>query len=1248
MDELTDNDLTDLTVNDLTENGLNRTHNESFDFFMSSGKDQIIEEFNISGTIQNERDSTEEDKTIEQISFNVKFFGVSLLPPMVDNYDTGGKSILTPMQARKHGFNYSSQLSAGFTVTAKAFTRNSDEPIVRQETEKEFHMASVPILIGTNKCHTRNMTKLQKMELQEDWLDSGGYCILKGNDGKGFEWVIDMIESRPYNYPHVFHNVGHEKELSRLEFLSKPGDGVENSKEIHIKHVLNDNIYLKFNSHVHLKELNIPFYYIFYVLGMNNDREITENIVYKSTNDTEYYYIADKMMSMINGAFNANDEVFGPRKRTEQFEIIEHFAEVVQKKLRGVVVEGDVENNSTYNYIKKDFMNIIDKNLFPHIGLTRDTRHEKLRFLGHLIHKLFLVEMDILPSTDRDSLKNKRINPAGRAFAKSFKTQFNLAIVIPIKKQLTNDFKKIPFSQVPLKQSVKSAINGQDLERNLIQAITTGNKELNMFNTKIANRLASEMLYRKNQLNYLSTCRVIRTPNSTASNFSERSHEMRRVHGTFLRFIDPVSSAPTGDRVGVVKQLALMASISESTSSEVMKALLRSDPEIIPFDKVFVEEFYYNEFTKVMVNGYIVGCCKDPIHIVQKYREMRRGYEYVQASGKERIHGYKHVGRPLVNQTTSIYWDYQSNEILFWCDADRMLAPFVVVRNNTDLDPIGQSKAPFKYDQFKDPNAGEKNCFMQWIEITKQDIADVKANKKNINDLCREGKIELISPEECENMYCAFDLAELNKNKNNALERFTHCSFRIGTVGLQALTCPFASHNQIPRLIYQTNQSKQACGINCLNYYHRIDKHAFTQSYIQSPLVQTIANKFLYPNGMNAVTAIQSYTGYNQEDSIIFNRAASHRYLFGGIYSHIYSKEVEKNEIVGMPDQNITIDINKEANYSKLVNGLPRVGEIITKNNVIIAKYMPIQRTRNGQVFKDNSVIYKHDDVCIVEQVIRSKNQDNEEYIKIKLITYRPLEIGSKCSSRAGQKGEVGMGLAAIDMPFSKSGLIPDIIINPCAIPTRMTIGQLLEGMVGKACALMGRFIDATIFNRECIDLPNIASILRKFGFNGFGNEKLFCGFNGRWIDIEVFITPTYYQLLQKFVDDDMYAISSGPTCAITRQPLEGAAKDGGLRIGEMETWTLVSHGSSHFLMEKFRENSDGFDIYVCRNCGQMPVVNEKKNIYRCNTCLSRNSQPDIVKIRSSWASKLFLQEVQACGISVTLGVEKYKSEVRL
>jgi DNA-directed RNA polymerase II subunit RPB2 len=1218
-------------------------HIKSSDFFYSVGMEQVIKEFKAAATIKNERDSTEEDRKIEQISFEVQFENISMDKPMITDYDTGKSMVLTPSYARKNGFNYSAALNVGFKVFARADYKDNSDPTKRIESEKDINIAHIPIIVGSTLCHMRDLTKFDKMQLEEDWLEEGGYCIIKGKEGTGLEWVIDMIESRPYNNPNVFYNLGqHEKEISRLEFLSKPGDGAENSSQIKVIHELSNNIYVIFSSPQYLADIKIPFFLIFYLLGMQNDKEIIENIIYQNINDTEFNYISYTMKSILAKAFIAKDDEFG-----EGFFIKNH--DELTTKLADIVLKlsksgapGEKENLNLWMLVKTQILGTLDKNLFPHIGLTAESRHNKLRFLGHLIHKLLLVEMQIIPSTNRDSLRNKRINAAGRALIKTFKTQFNLAIIQPIKAQLIKEFKSTSFSNVLLKQSVKSAINGQELERNLIQAIITGNKDLTVRDKQVTNRLASEMLYRKNQLNYISTLRVIRTFNTTSSSQAVRSHEMRMVDGSYPGNYDPIPSAPTGDRVGMVKQQSIMSSITESTSSVLMKSIILEDPDpsIIKWNKVNPSMIYYQNLTKIMVNYDIIACCTNAYNFITRYREMRRGYAFV--DGK-----YKYMGKPLINPLTTIFWDILTDEILFWCDADRIIRPILVVRNNTELDPVGCDIARQRGLPLYDPVTGEN--YHQFTLITHEDLNALRVGKKTITDLWHEGKIDYLSPDEIENCLVSKNLANLEQEKNNPLKLYSHCDIQVGILGYTTLTCPYASHNPPTRIIYQTNQVKQACGLNALNYQHRMDKHSFTQNYLQEPIIHTIINKYIYPNGMNAIVGIQAYSGYNQEDSIIYNKASSSRMQYSAIANHIYATKIEPEERLGYPDDKLTISIKKEANYSKLQpDGLPKLGQVIHKNDVIIGKYKSIPPTKDGHVYKDTSVIYYHDEEVIIGDIIKSKNQDNDDYVRIKLVGHRELNIGCKFSSRAGQKGEVGMGLNASDMPFAANGLVPDLIINPCCIPSRMTIGQLLEGLMGKICALFGNYSDGTIFSKEIGSLSNLGDTLEKLGFNRYGLEKLFCGFNGRWIDTEIFIAPTYYQLLQKFVIDDMYYVSSGPTCILTHQPLEGASKGGGLRIGEMETWVLASHGSSHALMEKFRDNSDGYDIYVCATCGKMPVVNEQKSLYRCNYCLHHKQQSRIFKTRSTWSTKLFIQEMESCNVGVTLGLEKFHTEIAL
>jgi DNA-directed RNA polymerase II subunit RPB2 len=209
-----------------------------------------------------------------------------------------------------------------------------------------------------------------------------------------------------------------------------------------------------------------------------------------------------------------------------------------------------------------------------------------------------------------------------------------------------------------------------------------------------------------------------------------------------------------------------------------------------------------------------------------------------------------------------------------------------------------------------------------------------------------------------------------------------------------------------------------------------------------------------------------------------------------------------------------------------------------------------------------------------------------------------------------------------------------------------MTIGQLLEGQAAKLSALKGCFNDATIFRKT--DIVAIGNELEDMGYDRYGMERMYVGHTGEWIDTEIFIAPCYYQRLQKFVLDECYSISTGPTCILTRQPLEGKANNGGLRIGEMEKDVIISHGAGHFLMEKFRDDSDGFDVYVCRTCKRTPVVNEQKNIIICKTCESAGTDPEIVKVKSTWASKLFIQELESSGVGVLQTVEPYQYEVKL
>jgi len=860
-------------------------------------------------------------------------------------------------------------------------------------------------------------------------------------------------------------------------------------------------------------------------------------------------------------ALTINDPVFGKAHAiTDQGKLLEFFAQQTsifhQAKMgarttgRGAGSQGtgaassgidlttDIDDH-VMKYLITNIVQLLDKWVLPHIGVGPETRHTKLRYLGYLIHKMLLVEMQIMEPTDRDSLKNKRINAAGMSYAKAFKRDFNLTVIQPIKKKLRKDFMAMPFSQVPLAQSFASAIDAPALEKALIQAIVTGDKELTIKNRQVANRMASEMLHRKNQLNFLSTLRVIRTPSTSSSKQDTRADEMRRVHPSYIGTICPLQSADTGEQIGMVKQMALGAFISDAGSSELLKRKILEDSDIIPLRKVFPEQIYKERLTFISVNGDWIGFARDPVLIWHRYREAKRGYVlngFSSASSSSNLgskNTHKKLQDPIIDPHTTIYWNTDSNEIQFWVDVGRPLHTVLVVRNNGELDPIGREHFKSSHNPMKYPGG-----FTQDIMLTQNHIQALMRKEITIDDLLYEGLIDYISPEEMENTYIAQDLDKLLQNQNDPLHQYTHCEIPQSLIGLPALTSPYTQNNQPPRITFQTSQVKQTNGLYALNWPYRTDKHAFLQYNIEIPIIKTLANKYVYPNGVNAIIAILSYGGYNQEDSLIYNKGSAQRGFVKGVHFGYVQAELEKDEKFGNPDKFHTADKKMHANYDKLVNGFPKPGTLLTNKDVVIGRHMMINKPTDKFVSKDTSIVYPHRESATVESITRARDQESIEFARVKYSSVRELGIGNKFSSRAGQKGVTGLGYVHSDMPFTRSGIVPDLILNPHALPARMTIGQLVETQSGRLAAVKACLGDATIFKQS--DSEAIGDELQEIGFDRYSNERMFDGRTGEWIDTEIFIGPTYYQRLQKFVVEEVYSISTGPTCVITRQPLEG------------------------------------------------------------------------------------------------------------
>jgi len=444
---------------------------------------------------------------------------------------------------------------------------------------------------------------------------------------------------------------------------------------------------------------------------------------------------------------------------------------------------------------------------------------------------------------------------------------------------------------------------------------------------------------------------------------------------------------------------------------------------------------------------------------------------------------------------------------------------------------------------------------------------------------------------------------------------------------------------------------KQAMGIYATNYQLRMDTLANLLYYPQKPLVTTRSMEYVHfrelPAGQNAIVAIACYSGYNQEDSVIMNQSAIDRGLFRSIFYRTYTDEEHRvgtllTETFTKPSRDTTLRM-RHGTYEKLEeDGLVAPGTRVTGEDVIIGKVVPLpdesdelgQRTQS-HTHRDASTPLRSTESGIVDQVMVTTNAEGFKFTKIRVRSKREPQMGDKFASRHGQKGTIGITYRQEDMPFTAEGITPDIIINPHAIPSRMTIGHLIECLLGKVSALTGEEGDATPFTDVTVEA--ISNLLHQCGYQQRGYEVMYNGHTGRKLAAQIFVGPTYYQRLKHMVDDKIHARARGPVQILTRQPVEGRSRDGGLRFGEMERDCMISHGASQFLKERLFDVSDAYRVFVCDLCGLMAVANLKKGTFECKACRNKTQ---ISQVNIPYAFKLLCQELQAMNIAPRLMVE--------
>jgi DNA-directed RNA polymerase II subunit RPB2 len=682
----------------------------------------------------------------------------------------------------------------------------------------------------------------------------------------------------------------------------------------------------------------------------------------------------------------------------------------------------------------------------------------------------------------------------------------------------------------------------------------------------------------------------------------------RKLHNTQWGRICPAET-PEGQAVGIVKNMSLTSYVTTPSSSEPVRAYLQ-ELEVMSIEDINPADVYMH--AKVFVNGDWIGIHYQPDHLLSELRNYRR-------SGKINIH-------------TSISWDIKNNEIKIYTDGGRLCRPVFIVKDNK-------------------------------LQIKESDIEKMKNSELSWEDLLinKDGDsfIEYIDVHEENTCMIALkqeDLAE-NKKSNEKYYTYTHCEIDPTLIfGIMGSIIPLVERNQAPRVLFYCAQGKQAIGVYASNFENRMDTMGHVLYYPQVPLVSTDNAHYVnfneMPAGQNVIVAIASHTGYNQEDSIIVNRSSLERGLFVSSYFRTYFAKEQKNSSTleeekfckpekYNPNGSIRTNLMKQSSsYDKLEeNGFVKEGTRVQDGDVIIGKCIPLKTTRDDDAkYRDASTSVKPNESGIVDRVYIDKDGEGFKFAKVRVRTERIPQIGDKYASRHGQKGTCGITYSQEDMPFNKNGITPDIIINPHAIPSRMTIGQLIECIMGKSGAIGGYALDGTPFTR--ISPDDIGDILQnQCNMERYGNEVLYNGRTGEQIYSDIFMGPTYYHRLKHMVEDKMHSRSTGPYQLLTRQPAEGRARAGGLRIGEMERDAMLSHGTVQFLKERMFDTSDKYFVNICKKTGMIAPVNPSKDIYK--SLYGDSNTTDFVKVQIPYATKLFIQELMTMGITTRLYTDK-------
>jgi len=1122
-------------------------HLESYNDFFTIGIHRIFRENNpirfIERADENDKDNINERNECKLYLAGKDGTKIYFGKPII--YDENYSHYMYPNDARLRNMTYGTTIHYDVEVEFIYYENN-----IRKEhsiTLEKIYLGRFPIMLHSNLCILKSFSKEVRFNMGECRNDFGGYFII---DGK--EKVIVSQEKFADNILYIKVNKKDDLYSHSAEIRSVSEDASKPIRTTAVK-ITSPSTILSNNQIVVVVpnvRKPVPLFILMRALGVVSDKSIIETCLLDLDKNDSYVDLFIPSVHDANKIFNQENALL-------------YIASFTKRKTVSSVLE------------------ILTNYFLPHIGELNFL--DKAYFIGNMVYRLLKVFKKEEKPTDRDNFRYKRVELSGSLIYDLFREYYLIQkreIGLAIDKEYYYHRGKYKDNFISLID-----INYKDFFKN--RAVESGFKKAFKGNWgSEAHTKREGVVQDLNRLSwntFISHLRKINLPLDA----SAKVVGPRLLNSSQWGFIDPLDT-PDGGNIGLHKHMSISTYITSGFSSKPLIKWLRSNTPM----KLVLEcsPSYLSNNSKIFVNGNWIGVVDEPIELVNMFKLYRRN--------------------GIIPVFTSIMFHYENNEIHIYTDAGRLSRPIFYVDDakasyNREyiISLINQGSVTWEqiisgFKDKKDEDFFTKKNKFYYLEDLYSDISEEELHKyKSI--------IDYIDTSEEEGAFICNDETDIKKNKF-----YTHieidASLLLGVMGNQII---YPENNPLPRNSFSCGQSKQAVSLYHSNYQLRIDKMGVVLSYGQIPLIKSryleYINQEEQPYGINAIVAIMSYTGYNVEDAILINSGSVDRGIFRTTYLSMYEAREESSRVSGSTTNSVFTDISKHKvkglkpgyDYSQLDKwGLINENVAIDDKTVLIGKI--ISSTENKDVFIDSSVTPKKGQVGFVDKSFITEGEEGFRLAKVRVREERIPAIGDKMASRAGQKGTIGLIIPEEDMPFTADGLKPDLIINPHAMPSRMTIGQLVECLFGKVCSTYGTFGDCTAFSIKGSNLKTYGDMLVKNGFHSSGNQILYNGMTGEQLNSDIFIGPTYYMRLKHMVKDKINYRAQGPRTVLTRQTVQGRANDGGLRVGEMERDAIIAHGASYFLNESFLKRGDEYYIAVCNKTGSIAIYNEAKNLF--------------------------------------------------